>query len=142
VCLNLRLQRLGNAWIPKGCWGCDGQNKCCAWRVEAGSSPLRFALLGSKVTVTDLSESQLERDRLAAEHYGLQVAAVHGDMRDLSALETGAFDIVFQRIRSDFVPDARVVFAQVARILRPGGIYFFAIANPFYAGLSEGGLDG
>ena len=34
------------------------------------------------------------------------------------------------------------MFAQVARVLRPGGIYYFAIANPFYAGLTEADWNG
>ncbi|MET0647531.1 MAG: class I SAM-dependent methyltransferase [Pyrinomonadaceae bacterium] len=43
-----------------------------------------FALLGAAVTVFDLSPEQLERDRLAAAHYGTHVETVRGDMRDLS----------------------------------------------------------
>jgi len=107
-----------------------------------GQQSAAFVLLGANVTVTDLSEAQLERDRLAASHYGLSVATVQGDMRDLSGLGSAAFDVVFQPHSLGFVPDARVVFAQAARVLRPGGIYFFAIANPFYAGLSESDWNG
>lgn len=107
-----------------------------------GQQSAAFAMLGAMVTAFDLSESQLTRDRLAAEHYGLSVATVQGDMRDLSGLEAAAYDIVFQPHSLGFVPDARVVFTQVARVLRPGGIYFFAIANPFYAGLSESDWNG
>ena len=39
---------------------------------------------GSNVTVLDLSETQLERDRLAASHYGHSIVTEQGDMRDLS----------------------------------------------------------
>jgi 2-polyprenyl-3-methyl-5-hydroxy-6-metoxy-1,4-benzoquinol methylase len=107
-----------------------------------GQQSAAFALLGANVTVTDLSEAQLERDRVAAEHYGLPVTIVQSDMRDLTAFGSAAFDIVFQPHSLGFVPDARVVFVQVARVLRPGGIYFFSIANPFYAGLSEADWNG
>ena len=35
-----------------------------------GQSSVAFGLLGAEVTVLDLSEVQLERDRLAANHHG------------------------------------------------------------------------
>src|SRR5262245_23168985 len=107
-----------------------------------GQQSAAFALLGAKVTVFDLSEQQLERDRQVAQHYQKTISTIQGDMRDLSALGSGAFDIVHQPHSLGFVPDARIVFAQVARVLRPGGIYFFAISNPFYCGLSEADWNG
>jgi ubiquinone/menaquinone biosynthesis C-methylase UbiE len=107
-----------------------------------GQQSAAFALLGANVTVFDLSDAQLERDRVAAAHYGLPVRTVQGDMRDLSALNDAAFDLVFQPYSLGFVPDARAVFAEVARVLRPGGTYFFATANPFYAGLTESDWNG
>jgi SAM-dependent methyltransferase len=107
-----------------------------------GQQSAAFNLLGARVTVFDLSEEQLERDRRAAAHYGTSVRTIQGDMRDLSALDAAAFDIVFQPHSVAFVPDARVVFAQVARVLRPGGFYYFSIANPFYAGLHESDWNG
>ncbi|HEX8352099.1 MAG TPA: class I SAM-dependent methyltransferase, partial [Pyrinomonadaceae bacterium] len=51
-----------------------------------GRESAAFSLLGARVTVFDLSEEQLERDRAAAAHYGHEVSTVRGDMRDLSAL--------------------------------------------------------
>jgi SAM-dependent methyltransferase len=57
-------------------------------------------------------------------------------MRDLSPLAPASQDVVYQPYSLGFVPDASAVFAQVARVLRPGGIYFFAVANPFTCGLS------
>src|SRR5476649_159019 len=61
-----------------------------------GDQSAGFALLGADVTVFDLSEQQLARDRQAAEHYGNAVRIVQGDMRDLSALAPAGFDIVYQ----------------------------------------------
>jgi ubiquinone/menaquinone biosynthesis C-methylase UbiE len=107
-----------------------------------GQQSAAFGLLGAAVTVLDLSEPQLARDRQVAAHYGLSVRTLQGDMRDLSAFEPASFDIVYQPYSLSFVPDARVVFAEVSHVLRPGGVYFFAIANPFYAGLSEADWNG
>ncbi len=107
-----------------------------------GQQSAAFALLGARVTVLDLSDAQLERDRLAAAHYAREIRTVQGDMRDLSPLSPASFDLVYQPYSLGFVPDARVVFAQVARVLRPGGLYYFAYSNPFTCGLSQADWDG
>jgi ubiquinone/menaquinone biosynthesis C-methylase UbiE len=107
-----------------------------------GQQSAAFALLGARVTVFDLSEGQLERDREAAQHYGLIVRTIQGDMRDLSELAESSFDIVSQPYSLNFVPDCRVVFAQVARVLRKGGLYAFWAANPFAAGMGTRNWNG
>ena len=45
-----------------------------------------------------------------------------GDMRDLSPLDDESFDVVYGTALA-YVPDAREVYRQVARVLRPGGLY-------------------
>lgn len=107
-----------------------------------GQQSAAFALLGAQVTVFDLAEGQLARDRQAAAHYGVAITTIQGDMRDLSALEADIFDLVWQPYSLNFVPDARLIFAQVGRILRPGGMYYFACANPFFLGMSQQDWNG
>jgi len=107
-----------------------------------GQQSAAFALLGARVTVFDLSEDQLRRDQEAATHYCVAIRTRQGDMRDLSCFEAGAFDIVYHGYSLGFVPDARAVFQQVARVLRTGGLYHFNCANPFFLGLSEKDWDG
>jgi SAM-dependent methyltransferase len=107
-----------------------------------GQQSVAFALLGAHVTVFDLSAAQLQRDAEAATHYGLDIKILQGDMRDLSCFEAGVFDIVFHGYSLGFVPDVRMVFQQVARVLRPGGLYHFGYANPFFLGLSEKDWNG
>lgn len=107
-----------------------------------GQQSAAFALLGAEVTVIDLSAAQIERDYQAAAHYGLRVQAFQGDMRDLSRFDAGSFDVVWQPYSLNFVPNAREVFAQVARVLGAGGIYHFMCANPFVAGVIAKDWDG
>ncbi|MEW5717905.1 MAG: class I SAM-dependent methyltransferase [Chloroflexota bacterium] len=107
-----------------------------------GQQSAAFALLGAKVTVVDLSEEQLQRDRQVAAHYHVEIKTRQGDMRDLSLLGAGDFDIVWQPYSINFVPDVRAVFAQVARVLRREGIYYFNCANPFFGGLTERDWNG
>lgn len=107
-----------------------------------GQQSAAFALLGAAVTVVDLSEEQLQRDRQAAEHYRVNMQTFQGDMRDLSFLSADSFDIVWQPYSINFVPDARQVFCQVARVLRRGGVYRFSCANPYVIGLTERDWNG
>jgi ubiquinone/menaquinone biosynthesis C-methylase UbiE len=107
-----------------------------------GKQSAMFALLGCQVTVLDISADQLERDRQAATHYQCSIELVEGDMRDLSHFPQAAFDIVWHPYSINFVPDVHVVFHQVARILRPGGLYYLQCANPFFSGMTEHSWNG
>jgi ubiquinone/menaquinone biosynthesis C-methylase UbiE len=107
-----------------------------------GQQSIALALLNANVTVFDLSEAQLNRDREAAAHFKVDIKIAQGDMQDLSQFEEAAFDIVYHSYSLGFVPDARVVFQQIARVLRRGGIYHFMCANPFFMGMHEKDWNG
>jgi ubiquinone/menaquinone biosynthesis C-methylase UbiE len=107
-----------------------------------GQQSVAFALLGARVTVLDLSETQLARDRQAAAHYGLPVTLAQGDMRDLGGFPGDGFDIVYQPYSINFVPDVRPVIRAVARVLRQRGLYRLDCANPFTMSIDEAAWDG
>jgi len=96
-----------------------------------GQQSAAFGFLGARVTVLDLSDGQLEKDRQAAAHYGFKMDIQQGDMRDLSRFADARFDIVWQPYSINFVPDVRPVFAGAARVVRPGGWYVVQWHNPF-----------
>lgn len=96
-----------------------------------GQQSVAFAMLGARVTVVDITEGQLEADRRAAAHYGVEVRTIRTDMRDLSMLDDGSFDIVYHAHSLVFVPDCQTVFREVRRILRPGGWYRMSYVNPY-----------
>jgi SAM-dependent methyltransferase len=95
-----------------------------------GQQSAVFSLLGAHVTVVDLAEGQLAGDRKAAAHYGYEVATAQADMRDLSYLADQTFDLVFQPNSMAYIPDIREVYAGVARVLKPGGLYRFVVGQP------------
>lgn len=107
-----------------------------------GQQSAAFALLGANVTVFDLSDAQLGREKVVADHYSVTIETVGGDMRDLSGLPASHFDIVYHPYSLSLVPDAQVVFAEVARVLKPNGIYHFTLLNPFMAGMTFSDWDG
>lgn len=107
-----------------------------------GQQSAAFAVSGARVTVFDLSAEQLARDRDAAAHYGYEVVTVQGDMRDLSVFAADQFDLVFHPYSINFVPDCRIVFREVARVLRPGGLYHVQAANPYAVGMGTHSWNG
>ena len=107
-----------------------------------GQQSVAFALLGAIVTVCDLSEGQLQRDREAAAHYGVTIETVQSDMRDLSTFADAAFDVVWHPYSINFVPEIGMVFGEVARVLCDRGLYHLHFANPFFSGLTAQDWDG
>lgn len=102
-----------------------------------GQQSVAFALLGARTTVFDLSDEQLANDRKAAEHHAVDLSIEQGDMRDLSRFEDDSFDIVWQPYSINFVPSVEPVFSEVARVLRPGGLYRVMWANSFTQTLND-----
>ena len=102
-----------------------------------GQQSAAFALLGAEVTIFDLSDEMLERDRVAARHYGHKVRTIQGDARDLSPLAGERFDVVWNAHFLAFIPDLPPLFDGVARVLRPGGIYYLTAWNPLAYGADE-----
>lgn len=102
-----------------------------------GQQSVAFALLGANVTVVDLTPTQLQRDQEATAHYGLTIRALQADMRDLSALESDSFDVVWHAYSVNFIPELQTVFGEISRVLRDAGMYRIEWANPFVAGISE-----
>lgn len=107
-----------------------------------GQASVAFGLLGAEVTVLDLSDVQLARDRQAALHHGLTVETVQGDMRDLSAFCANRFDVVWQPYSLNYSPTVEPVFREVARVLEPDGIYQVTFANPFTQAVDDDSWDG
>ncbi len=107
-----------------------------------GQQSAGFGLLGANVTVLDISDTQLERDREAARSYGLEITTTHGDMRDLSMFGEDAFDVIWHAHSINFVPDTGGVFAQVKHALKRGGIYHLACQNPYIHAIDPADWNG
>ncbi|MDQ6727310.1 MAG: class I SAM-dependent methyltransferase [Actinomycetota bacterium] len=121
-----------HSWIP---WA-EVHSVLCLAAGGGQQGPL-FASLGMRVTVFDLSVQQLEADRRAAEQAGLAIDTVEGDMADLNAFSDCQFDLVYQPISSQYVPDIRQVYREALRVTRPGGCYWVEHWNPAQIQLSE-----
>ena len=99
----------------------------------AGAGGLQAPLLacaGAEVTVLDLSQRMLDKDREVAAREGLDIRIEHGNMCDLSRFADASFDVVFNPPSLCYVPDVAPVFREVHRVLTPGGTFIMTSMSP------------
>jgi SAM-dependent methyltransferase len=99
--------------------GC-GAAQCARW----------LAGRGARVVGVDLSAEQLRHARRLAGRTGLAVPLVQAEAGRLPFAD-GAFDLACSAFGAvPFVADTGRVMAEVARVLRPGGRWVFAVTHP------------
>lgn len=97
-----------------------------------------FAIAGAQVTVVDFSAAQLRLDEQVARSRQLDLTTVLTSMDDLSTFAAETFDCVVQPVSGCYVRRLTRVYAEVARVLRPGGLYVVQHKQP--ASLQAGSL--
>jgi len=106
-----------------------GQRVLCL-AAGGGRQSALYAATGANVTVLDLSREMLALDTKVAAERKLDVRVVHGSMCDLSMFASDEFDLVIQPVSTCYVPDVCLVYQQVARVLRPSGLYVSQHKSP------------
>jgi SAM-dependent methyltransferase len=89
-----------------------------------------YAAAGAEVTVVDLSGAMLELDRRMAAQRGYNLRILQTTMEDLSGLADGEFDLVIHPVSTCYVPSVGPVYDEVARVVRPGGLYISQHKQP------------
>jgi 2-polyprenyl-6-hydroxyphenyl methylase/3-demethylubiquinone-9 3-methyltransferase len=87
-----------------------------------------FARAGFRVTGVDPSEASLHVARAHARESGLEIDYRHASGEALP-FPDGAFDIVYCCDVLEHVSDLDQVIAESARVLKPGGLYFYDTIN-------------
>ena len=114
-----------------------------SWYAPAGSNVLGLAsgggqqgpvlaAAGYNVTIFDNSPAQLDQDVEVATRHSLKLTTVQGDMADLSVFPDESFDMVFNPCSTAFTPNVRTVYREVARVLKPQGVFMTGFTQPFY----------
>lgn len=99
----------------------------------AGAGGLQAPLLasaGAKVTVIDISNKMLDKDREISRNENLQIEIVKGNMCDLSMFDDGCFDYIINPPSLMYIPKLNVVFKECYRVLNKGGIFIMMAPNP------------
>jgi SAM-dependent methyltransferase len=102
--------------------------------LELGCGAAQWSIVlarrGARAVGLDLSERQLDHARRAIAAANVEVALVHASAEDVP-LPDASFDIVFcDHGAIGFADPARAI-PEVARLLRPGGLFAFSMYTPF-----------
>lgn len=116
------------AWFPDDL----SDTQILALAGSGGQQAQVLAAAGAQVTVFDLSQGQLGKDRLVAERDGLDLRVEQGDMADLSRFADASFDLVVNPCSVCFVAEVEPVWREAARVLRPGGRLMTGFINPLF----------
>ena len=100
----------------------------------SGDNCAVFALagMGAQVTSVDISQAQLDVAVERAAELGVEVTFVQGDIVSLPMLADDAFDFVCSTNGVlVWITDPAAYYAEVCRILKPGGIFLSYDIHPF-----------
>lgn len=100
----------------------EGWNVLCLAAGGGRHGPL-YAAAGANVTVIDISPAALTRDREVARSKNLALRTVETSMDDLSMFAMGQFDLVIHPVSTCYLSTLSKLFIEIARVIRPDGIY-------------------
>lgn len=107
-----------------------------------GTDSISLARLGARVTGLDFSPASLDVARRLAEQTDITVEWVESDVLDARAAVTGYYDVVYTSIGTIiWLNDLDRWAAQIAQLLRPGGVFFIRDGHPMMYALDEEAED-
>ncbi|WP_449385257.1 class I SAM-dependent methyltransferase [Cellulomonas soli] len=124
-------------WCPEGLREADAHllgdvTDASVLEIGAGAAQCSrwLAAQGVRVVATDISAGMLGAGRRYDAATATRTPLVLADARALPFADA-SFDVAFTAFGAlPFVPDAERVHAEVARVLRPGGRWLFAVTHP------------
>ncbi|MCS6581321.1 class I SAM-dependent methyltransferase [Curtobacterium citreum] len=122
-------------WLPTGSLaGLD----VCHLQCHIGTDTVSLAREGARLTGVDFSPAALASAAGLASRLGIDVTWVETDVLDARAAVTGDFDVVYTSIGTIcWLPDLDRWAAQIAGLLRPGGVFFIRDGHPALYALDE-----
>ena len=124
----------------------------CHFQCHIGTDTVSFARVGARVTGVDFSPSALASAARLAERYGVEAAWVETDVLnaaaavrravELGAAPTADFDVVYTSIGAIcWLNDLDRWAAQIAAVLRPGGLFYIRDGHQAMYALDETAPD-
>lgn len=122
-------------WLPDGSLaGLD----VCHLQCHIGTDTVSLAREGARLTGVDFSPAALASAAGLSARLGLDVTWVETDVLDARAAVVGDFDVVYTSIGTIcWLDDLDRWAAQVAALLRPGGVFFIRDGHPALYALDE-----
>lgn len=113
-------------WLPTRVAGWDVL--CLA--AAGGWQSMLYAAAGARVTVVDVSTAMLSLDDREARRRGYSVRLIEASMDNMPMLGEATFDLVHQPVSTCYVPNIELVYREIARVLRDGGLYISQHKQP------------
>lgn len=102
-----------------------------------GQDAVVLARRGAHVVGIDLSDEQIRFARDLAQKEGLDVPFVQGNVEELPHVDSETQDIAVSAHALNYVEHADRCFAEVFRVLKPGGVFVFSVQHPMDACLDD-----
>jgi len=114
----------------------------CHLQCHIGTDTVSLAREGARVTGVDFSPPALASAARLAVRVGVDVTWVETDVLEARSVVAGDFDVVYTSIGTIcWLADLDRWAAQVAGLLRPGGVFYFRDAHPALLALDETAPD-
>ncbi|MFA5174306.1 MAG: methyltransferase domain-containing protein [Candidatus Pacearchaeota archaeon] len=97
-----------------------------------GQASVIFAKKGAKVIGIDLSKKQVKFAKEFAEKNDVKVDFMQGNFQKLSTIKSNTQDLVFSSWSFLYSPDIKILFKEVHRVLKKGGLFIFSQDHPFF----------
>jgi SAM-dependent methyltransferase len=104
-----------------------------------GQNTIALAKRGAIATGVDLSDAQVEFARELARKEGVEATFLQSNAEDLAAIADASHDLALSAFAFQFVEHMDRCCAEVARVLRPGGLFVFSVNHPFFYCVAESG---
>lgn len=124
--IHVTKKKLPEGWLPKNI---NSKDILCLASAGGQQAPV-LAAAGANVTVFDISEQQLEQDKLVAKRDDLSLKTIQGDMNNLACLSNDSFDFIVHPISNIYAPDLTPVWNECYRVLRKNGVLISSFYNP------------
>ena len=85
---------------------------------------------GYEVTILDMSDQQLQSDRMVARREGYSINLVKADMTIQFPFPDNFFDFIVHPVSNCYVEDIEHVWREAYRVLKPGGCLMSGWTNP------------
>lgn len=118
--------------IPFSWYGdCKGK-KVLGLAAGGGQQMAIMSALGARCTLFDISEEQIESDRIVSEREGYDIELIKGDMTEPLPFENCSFDYVINPVSNHYIENVYPVFNEIYRVLKPGGVFLAGLDTGIY----------
>ena len=118
--------------VPFSWYGdCRGK-KVLGLAAGGGQQMAILSALGAECTLLDISEQQIASDRLVSEREGYAIRLIRGDMTEPLPFSDDTFDCVVHPVSNHYIRKVEPVFAEICRVLKPGGTLLAGLDTGIY----------